>query len=118
MYIVVNGTGTLYYTVTDHLGSIIQLIDANGTVIEETNYGPWGRYRNPDTWQYDNTASLSMIHRGYTGHQMLNEFDLIHMNGRMYDIPFSAACSPPTTTCKTPPTRKTTTAMRIATTTR
>ncbi len=35
---VMNGTGTLYYTVTDHLGSIVQLIDANGTVIEEINY--------------------------------------------------------------------------------
>ncbi len=46
VYIVMNGTGTLYYTVTDHtsaelsmyLGSIVQLIDANGTVIEQTNY--------------------------------------------------------------------------------
>jgi len=39
VYIVENGTGTLYYTVTDHLGSIVQLIDENGNVIEETNYG-------------------------------------------------------------------------------
>jgi len=50
-----NGTGTLYYTVTDHLGSIIQLIDENGNVIEKTNFGPWGRYRDPNTWEYDNT---------------------------------------------------------------
>ncbi|MFO7789375.1 MAG: hypothetical protein R6V32_02285 [Bacteroidales bacterium] len=39
VYIVENdGPGTLYYTVTDHLGSIVQLIDENGTVIDETNY--------------------------------------------------------------------------------
>jgi RHS repeat-associated protein len=94
VYIVMNGTGTLYYTVTDHLGSIVQLIDANGTVIDETNYGPWGRYRDPNTWQYDNTASLSMIHRGYTGHEMLPEFGLIHMNGRMYDPLLGRMLSP------------------------
>jgi len=111
VYIVENGTGTLYYTVTDHLGSIVQLIDENGTVIDETNYGPWGRYRNPITWEYDNTAELTELHRGYTGHvqrntvfeseahqkqiveqipmtigKMLPEFDLIHMNGRMYSL--------------------------------
>ncbi|MGC9330782.1 MAG: RHS repeat domain-containing protein [Bacteroidales bacterium] len=62
--------------------------------IEQTNYGPWGRYRNPDTWEYDNIAGLSLIHHGYTGHEMLPEFDLIHMNGRMYDPVLGRMLSP------------------------
>ncbi len=94
VYIVMNGTGTLYYTVTDHLGSIIQLIDKEGNLIEETNYSPWGRYRNPETWEYDNTAGLSLIHRGFTGHEMLPEFGLINMNGRLYDPVLGRMLSP------------------------
>lgn len=74
--------------------SIVQLIDTEGNLIEETNYGHWGRYRDPNTWVYDNTASLNMIHRGYTGHEMLNNFDLIHMNGRMYDPVLARVLSP------------------------
>jgi RHS repeat-associated protein len=94
VYIIENGNGSLYYTVTDHLGSIVQLIDQGGNVIEETNYDPWGQYRDPNNWQYDNTAGLDIIYRGYTGHEMLPEFALINMNGRMYDPILGRMLSP------------------------
>jgi len=46
-----------------------------------------GRYRDPDTWKYIdfNTFAYYKIYRGYTGHEMLPQFGLINMNGRMYD---------------------------------
>ena len=73
----------------------------NGTVVEETNYDPWGRVRDPQTWQYDNTAGLTLIYRGYTGHEHLSPFGgteggftLINMNGRMYDPVLGRMLSP------------------------
>ena len=73
----------------------------NGTVVEQTNYDPWGRIRDPQTWQYDNTAGLTLIYRGYTGHEHLSlfggaegGFTLINMNGRMYDPVLGRMLSP------------------------
>ncbi|MES5169294.1 hypothetical protein ABVC73_13125 [Prevotella melaninogenica] len=31
------------------------------------------------------TLNTIGLHRGYTGHEMLSEFDIINMNGRLYD---------------------------------
>ena len=94
VYIIEDGIGQLYYTVTDHLGSIVQILDENGNIIEEANYGPWGRYRDPNTWEYDDNAGLTLLNRGYTGHEHLNEFALINMNGRMYDPVLGRMLSP------------------------
>jgi RHS repeat-associated protein len=80
-------TGFNYYAVyTDHLGSIVTVTDAIGTVVAHQSYDAWGRERNPDTWDYAMIPTKpDWLYRGYTGHEMLPEFDLINMNGRMYD---------------------------------
>jgi RHS repeat-associated protein len=75
----------LYFTETDHLGSIISLLDESGTYVEKYLYDPWGRRRNPVTWSYDSIPAPTLIDRGFTGHEHLDEFGLINMNGRMYD---------------------------------
>ena len=41
--------------------------------------------RRPDTWSYTNVTPMSILDRGYTGHEHLPQFGLINMNGRMYD---------------------------------
>ena len=43
----------------------------------DASYDVWGKQ----------TVALNTIglHRGYTGHEMLSEFDIINMNGRLYD---------------------------------
>lgn len=43
----------------------------------DASYDAWGKQ----------TVALNTIglHRGYTGHEMLSEFDIINMNGRLYD---------------------------------
>ncbi|MDD2388013.1 MAG: hypothetical protein PHP52_14660, partial [Bacteroidales bacterium] len=50
VYISENGAEPeLYYTITDHLGSIVAIADEDGEIIEEQRYDPWGNYRNPLT---------------------------------------------------------------------
>ena len=52
-------------------------MDENGAKVFDASYDAWGKQ----------TVTLNTIglHRGYTGHEMLNEFDIINMNGRLYD---------------------------------
>jgi len=80
-----NNSYTTYYVETDHLGSIIGLLRENGSYKERYSYDPWGRRRNPYTWEYDTIPVPTIIDRGFTGHEHLDQFGLINMNGRMYD---------------------------------
>ncbi len=89
---VVEKTGTNYdvrYVMTDYLGSICAVTDDAGNVLQQVSFDAWGRRRDPQTWAlYGVTnASPSALYfgRGYTGHEHLEKFDLINMNGRMYD---------------------------------
>ena len=70
-------TVTPLVAVADHLGSITHLLTADGICIFKANYDAWGQQ----------TVSTNTIgfHRGYCGHEMLPEYGLINMNGRLYD---------------------------------
>ena len=68
---------SVYYMCRDNLGSIMKLVGANGHVAFDATYDAWGR-------QTVNCNQLNFF-RGYTGHEMLTDFNLINMNGRMYD---------------------------------
>jgi RHS repeat-associated protein len=81
-----NGTWTAYSTYSDHLNSIVAVTEnSNGTVVAEQNFDPWGRRRDPATWEYASTSQPTWLYRGYTGHEHVEPFALINMNGRMYD---------------------------------
>ncbi len=85
---VLQGTSTsYYYTYTDHLGSILSVTNNTGTVIAEQNFDPWGRRRNTTTWNYTSPTipTQAWLYRGYTAHEHLDPFNLINMNGRLYD---------------------------------
>jgi RHS repeat-associated protein len=73
-----------HYLHRDHLGSIDTITNNVGTVVERLSYDPWGKRRTAD-WQNVNAAITSLVRRGYTGHEQLDEVGLIHMNGRVYD---------------------------------
>jgi len=75
------GVFTPYLAFKDNLGSFLSIYDRNGDPVFEADYDAWGQQ----------TVRLNEIgfQRGYTGHEMLNEFGLINMNGRIYD-PFIA----------------------------
>jgi len=77
---------TYHYTYTDHLGSILTVTTNTGTVEYEQNFDPWGRRRNATDWTYNSIATAPIwLYRGFTGHEHLLQFNLINMNGRLYD---------------------------------
>ena len=103
------GVGNLNYTYTDNLGSILAVTNAAGTVIARQNFDAWGRRRNAQDYSYleSNTIEIhnglpglssnglpAWLYRGYTGHEMLNEFTLINMNARLYDPVVGMMLSP------------------------
>ncbi|MFA6062920.1 MAG: RHS repeat-associated core domain-containing protein [Gallionella sp.] len=78
-------TATEYYS-RDNLGSMVAITDATGTVTQRMSYDIWGKRRYPNGF-VDAGGLLNnpdMVH-GFTGHEMLDDFELIHMNGRLYD---------------------------------
>ncbi len=75
----------LYFLRRDVQGTITGLIDTNDGLVEEYSYDAWGRRRNPTDWTYDSVPQPQYLYRGYTMHEMLDEFGLINMNGRFYD---------------------------------
>lgn len=97
-----------YAVYTDHLGSITRLTEMDGTdpLVDGTptpwrmNFGPWGRHRDPLTWTYLTGSPMmdgtlpSWLWIGFTGHEHLDEFGLINMNGRCYDPALGRMLSP------------------------
>lgn len=78
---------TSYAVYKDHLGSILGLSHEDGSgYVARQSFDPWGRPRNPDDWSYDDLPEQpAWLYRGYTGHEHVEPFALINMNGRMYD---------------------------------
>ena len=85
-----SGTGTMYYTLKDHQGSLAATI--HGSTVERLSYDPWGSRRNTTNFGYDNVSHT--FDRGYTLHEHYDEFDLINMNGRLYDPIIGRMLSP------------------------
>ena len=79
------GNTDIYYVLTDYLGSLHVIADADGNMQEELSFDAWGRRRNPNNWSYDNIPANYITSRGFTGHEHLDTFNLINMNGRVYD---------------------------------
>jgi RHS repeat-associated protein len=87
--------GKMYYPHLDHLGSIIHITDANGDIVYTQSFDAWGRTRNPNDLSYNDIPERpDWLWRGYTGHEHLDEFGLINMNGRLYDPVVGRMLSP------------------------
>ncbi len=81
------------YVHRDHLGSITALTrEFDGSVIERYSYDAWGKRRSATDW----TASVTSVYesRGYTGHEHLDDLEVIHMNGRIYSPKLGRMLSP------------------------
>ena len=90
-----SGTKTLYHGYYDAQGSLIALTDNSGNVIARYAYDPWGKRVGVANWAYSPTYTSTLnIDRGYTMHEHLDEFDLINMNGRVYDPAVAQFLSP------------------------
>jgi len=77
---------TVEYYNKDHLGSIVAITNGAGTVTR-LSYDVWGKRRNLDGSADPNGALLTNpdMYHGYTGHEMMDDMVLVHMNGRVYD---------------------------------
>lgn len=72
-----NTTTKPYFVEKDNLGSILKIYGIDASKVFDATYDVWGR-------QTVTRNTIGFL-RGYCGHEMLNDFDIINMNGRLYD---------------------------------
>jgi RHS repeat-associated protein len=89
-YAVISRTGAtrrVDYLLKDRLGSVDAVTDSAGTVTETRGYDAFGKPRS-GIWN-DLTppklGSVAITPKGFTQHEHLNQLELIHMNGRVFD---------------------------------
>ena len=88
----------LHFTLRDRLGSATTMADQNGNIVSQRYFDPFGRTtdlgynhkldiqnKNTVLSQLQDLAVTNKNRRGFTDHEHLNEQQLIHMNGRIYD---------------------------------
>lgn len=85
-----SGTNTTRYLTKDHLGSPDSITGSTGSVIVRMSYGAHGARRNEAGWSgavpsADQTNINGNTRRGFTEHDMLDNLQLVHMNGRVFD---------------------------------
>lgn len=80
-----NGANDTLYLHKDNLGSTVSITNSAGNIVQHFNYDAWGKqnafYANASLTAYVSPATSD----GYTGHKMINDLNIIHMNGRIYD---------------------------------
>lgn len=82
------GNTTLHWMHVDRLGSVVAYTGADGELQADgkLEYDPWGKRRSAaDNASVDDGIDGKIDNRGFTGHEMLDQLDLVHMNGRVYD---------------------------------
>ena len=83
-----NGTKSTTYVVPDHLGSSDTLLNEAGATIARESFGTFGSRRGSN-WSAatapDWLGVANTTRQGFTGHEMLDNVGLVHMNGRVYD---------------------------------
>jgi RHS repeat-associated protein len=81
-------TTKVWYLHKDQLGSVLRITDENARLAAKFWYDPWGKrsggtndpanfrpgQKLDDTWD-----------RGFTGHEHIDEYSVVHMNGRVYE---------------------------------
>lgn len=83
-----NGGDWVAYNIgRDYLGSITQITTLDGKIVANYSYDPWGRLRDPETFEIYAAGEEPelFLGRGFTGHEHLTWFGLINMNARLYD---------------------------------
>ncbi|WP_027672240.1 toxin TcdB middle/N-terminal domain-containing protein [Rheinheimera baltica] len=75
----------ILYLHKDNQGSTISITDKAGKVVQQFIYDPWGKQYSVSSNSLFSTYSNPGDSKGYTGHNMINDFDVIHMGGRTYN---------------------------------
>lgn len=79
------GNQKYLYLQRDYQGSIVAITDQSGTVIEKRLFDAWGSIVKVQDGAGNALGGLTVLDRGYTGHEHLQSVGIINMNGRLYD---------------------------------
>ncbi len=84
-----DGTNSTYHVTRDHLGSASAVTDATGTLLVNESFSAFGERRGSNWTGTPSAGDLTQIaaidRHGFTDHEHLDNLNLIHMNGRVYD---------------------------------
>ena len=81
-----DGTTQEYlYLLRDYQGSILEIYNEQTVVLEKRIFDAWGKLIKVQDGQGNILSKMSVLDRGYTGHEHLLSVGLINMNGRLYD---------------------------------
>lgn len=69
----------------DYQNTIAAISDAAGTIVEKRLFDAWGNIAKVQNGSGTNLTGLTLLERGYTGHEHLQSVNIINMNGRLYD---------------------------------
>lgn len=73
------------YLHRDYQGSILAITNDTGVIVEKRQFDAWGAIVKVQDSAGNILNGLTILDRGYTGHEHLQSVGLIHMNGRLYD---------------------------------
>ena len=76
---------SLYYILTDHLGSWNKVMDQNKAIVQQTHFDPWGNRMDYTRWDRKQATVSFPFRRGFTGHEHYDRFKVVNANARLYD---------------------------------
>ncbi|MDX6188023.1 RHS repeat-associated core domain-containing protein [Flavobacterium sp. Fl-318] len=86
--VVLKSDGTIQnylYLHRDYQGTIVAVTNQTGGLVEKRLFDAWGNIVKVQDGAGNILAGLTVLDRGYTGHEHLQSVGVIHMNGRLYD---------------------------------
>lgn len=78
-------TQNYLYLHRDYQGSILAVTDNAGAIVEKRLFDAWGALLKVENAAGTDLGILTVLERGYTGHEHLQSVGIINMNGRLYD---------------------------------
>ncbi|UTN05115.1 FG-GAP-like repeat-containing protein [Flavobacterium bizetiae] len=78
-------TQNYLYLHRDYQGTILAITDNAGAIVEKRLFDAWGAVLKVQNGTGTDLGLLTILDRGYTGHEHLQSVGIINMNGRLYD---------------------------------
>lgn len=85
VHVTEGGVGSVYYPLSDHLGSWEKVLDESKNTVQQTHFDPWGNRMSFTAWNTRQTQTSFTFDRGFTGHEHYDCLHVINANARLYD---------------------------------
>lgn len=81
-----DNTSDTYVLFKDHIGSVFTMLSTTGDVVSQQVFTPFGKKRTLYSQPLLSSATImAPTEQGFTGHQQMDAFGIVHMKGRIYD---------------------------------